>query len=82
MELLLFLYSTLIIVCIFVVGFILQSKIEKHIPLNKKDFDIESFKEYINNIPENESINIIKIIYENKLLDCKFKLHLDKWFKI
>jgi len=47
-----------------------------------KQFNESLFKAYIDELPESESLNMIKIIYENKLPDCKFKAHLDKWFKL
>ena len=47
-----------------------------------KQFDESLFRAYIDKLPESESLNMIKIIYENKLPDCKFKAHLDKWFKL
>lgn len=47
-----------------------------------KQFDESLFKSYIDKLPESESLNMIKIIYENKLPDCKFKSYLDKWFKL
>lgn len=47
-----------------------------------KQFDESFFKAYIDKLPESESLNMIKIIYENKLPDCKFKAYLDKWFKL
>ena len=47
-----------------------------------KQFDESLFKAYIDKLPESESLNMIKIIYENKLPDCKFKSYLDKWFKL
>jgi hypothetical protein len=47
-----------------------------------KQFDESLFRTYIDKLPESESLNMIKIIYENKLPDCKFKAHLDKWFKL
>ena len=47
-----------------------------------KQFDESLFKAYIDKLPESESLNMIKIIYENKLPDCKFKAYLDKWFKL
>ena len=47
-----------------------------------KQFDESLFKAYIDKMPESESLSMIKIIYENKLPDCKFKSHLDKWFKL
>lgn len=47
-----------------------------------KEFDESLFKSYIDKMPESESLNMIKIIYETKLPDCKFKEHLNKWFKL
>ena len=47
-----------------------------------KQFDESLFRAYIDKLPESESLSMIKIIYENKLPDCKFKAHLDKWFKL
>jgi len=47
-----------------------------------KQFDESLFKSYIDKMPESESLNMIKIIYETKLPDCKFKEHLNKWFKL
>lgn len=47
-----------------------------------KTFDESLFKSYIDKMPESESLNMIKIIYETKLPDCKFKEHLNKWFKL
>jgi len=47
-----------------------------------KQFDESLFRAYIDKLPESESLNMIKIIYENKLPDCKFKAYLDKWFKL
>lgn len=56
--------------------------IEKRNQKQFKQFDESLFKAYIDKLPESESLNMIKIIYENKLADCKFKSHLDKWFKL
>ena len=47
-----------------------------------KTFDESLFKSYIDKMPESESLNMIKIIYKTKLPDCKFKEHLNKWFKL
>ena len=47
-----------------------------------KEFDESLFKSYIDKMPESESLNMIKLIYETKLPDCKFKEHLNKWFKL
>lgn len=54
----------------------------KYTKPNAKEFDESLFRAYIDKLPKSETLNMIKIIYENKLPDCKFKAHLDKWFKL